>query len=257
MSEHRVSLKIENHVAWLTLDNPAGRNAVDDAFVDAFASAADACAADPSVRVIVLGASGEVFSVGGDLAGFLAHEDHIRPHVHRMAAMFHFGIQRLHEAPAPVIAAVNGTAAGGGFSLVCGADLVVARRSAKFVSAYTKSGLTPDGGLSWLLERTVGYRKAFEIMALNPVLDAEAAQRLGLVTEVVDDDRLDQAVQAMVARLLEIPSDALLRLKRLMRGAVGVTLAEQLRCEAEGIAAQAGMPATMDALRKFFAKSKK
>ncbi|MBL6751235.1 MAG: enoyl-CoA hydratase/isomerase family protein [Nevskia sp.] len=256
MNTHRISLKIENQVAWLTLDNPAGRNAVDDLFVEAFANAADACAADPAVKVIVLGARGELFSVGGDLAGFLANEHRIRAHVHRMATIFHLGIQRLHEAPAPVVAALNGTAAGGGFSIVCGADLVVARRSAKLVSAYTKSGLTPDGGLSWLLERAVGYRKAFEIMALNPVLSAEAAQQLGLVTEVVDDDKLDEAVQALVARLLQTPADALRNLKRLMRGAGAVPLSEQLRREADGIAAQAANPETMEALRRFFTKSR-
>ena len=256
MSDPRLELSIADGVARITFANARRRNAIDLAFVEAFAEATQTCAVDPSVRVVVIAAQGEMFSVGGDLADFLAHEDHVEAHIRRIATLFHVAISCLHRAPSPVVLALNGTAAGGGFSIVLGADLVVAKRSARLVSAYTKSGLTPDGGATYFLERVVGYRKAFEIMALNPVIDAQTALSLGLVSEVVDDDRFDEAVEAIVKRLLAIPSDALVRLKQQMRLGASSSLVEQLDRELDDISAQAAKPSTLDALRGFLGKPK-
>src|SRR6202000_3054508 len=102
--------------------------------------------ADAKVKVVLLTGLGKVFSVGGDIAHFIAKKATLGQEVTAMAASFHEAIQRFHDMPAPLVVGVNGTAAGGGFSLVCGADLAIAKRSAKLVCAYTKSGLPPAGG---------------------------------------------------------------------------------------------------------------
>jgi len=252
MTEHRISYAVASGVARLTLDNPSGRNAIDRHFVDAFVDYAQRCAEDSSVKVIVLAANGDFFSVGGDLAEFLHREADIENYIRNLARTFHAGVGYLHRAPAPIVLALRGIAAGGGFSLVCGADIVIAARSAKLTSAYTRTGLTPDGGATYFLPRIVGHRKAFEIAALNPVLTAEEAKALGIVTDVVEESQLDAAVEKLVAQMARIPSGALVELKEQLRRSANCSLEEQLSREADGIARQAGKPETIACLHEFF-----
>lgn len=252
----RVSLEIADGIARLTLANPGRRNAIDLEFLRDFAAAALDIQCDAGVRVILMRADGPVFSVGGDLAEMVANRDRAERHVLEMASTFHLGIERLQASPAPLIAALGGTAAGGGFSLILGADLVIASRSAKLVSAYTKSGLTPDGGGTWFLPRIVGRQKAFEIMALNPVLSADDAAALGIVARVVEDDALDDEATKVAAQLAALPSDALAVLKRQLHASAGNGLADQLAIEASGIARATAQPDVQAALNAFFAKSR-
>lgn len=255
-STRRISLEIADGIARLTLASAARRNAIDLEFLRDFAAAALDIQSDASVRVILMRAEGPVFSVGGDLAEMIANRDRAERHVLEMASTFHLGIERLQLSSAPLVVALGGTAAGGGFSLVLGADLVIAAKSAKLVAAYTKSGLTPDGGATWFLPRLVGRQKAFEIMALNPVLSAEDAAALGLITRVVADDALDAEAMRVAVQLATLPSDALAVLKRQLHASPGNGLADQLAIEAGGIARSAAQPATQAALDAFFAKSK-
>ncbi|OCC23553.1 enoyl-CoA hydratase [Croceicoccus estronivorus] len=248
----RITLSIADGVATLTLANPERRNAVDLQFTKDFALAALDCATDPRVRVILLRADGPMFSVGGDLAEMIAEKDRAERHVLEMASHFHLGIERLRNAPAPLVVALNGTAAGGGFSLVLGGDVVIAGQSAKLVSAYSKSGLTPDGGATWLLPRLVGRSRAFTILALNPVLTAEAAERIGLVSQIVKDDELDREAMAVARKLAALPSGALAVLKRQLDESAGNGFADQLALEAEWIAKRAADPETQAALDAFF-----
>ncbi|SNS27481.1 2-(1,2-epoxy-1,2-dihydrophenyl)acetyl-CoA isomerase [Sphingomonas laterariae] len=252
----RVTLEIAGGIARLSLANPARRNAIDLEFLEDFAAAALDIQSDASVRVILLRADGPVFSVGGDLADMVANRHRAERHVLEMASLFHLGIERLQASRAPLVVALGGTAAGGGFSLVLGADLVIAGQSAKLVSAYLKSGLTPDGGATWFLPRLVGRQKAFEIMALSPVLSAQDAQALGLVARVVADDALDAEATAVAAQLAALPSDALFVLKRQLHASPGHGLADQLAVEAGGIARSAAQPDVQAALDAFFAKGK-
>jgi 2-(1,2-epoxy-1,2-dihydrophenyl)acetyl-CoA isomerase len=250
VSSHRLAFSVDQGIARLTLDNAEGRNAIDLQFAEAFADCAKRCD-DDAVRVVLMRANGNFFSVGGNLADFVAHADNAERHVHDMARMFHLGVERLHNGPAPVVLALGGMAAGGGFSLVCGADLVIAARSARLTSAYTRTGLTPDGGLTYFLARIVGTRKAFEIMALNRVMDAQEAWRLGIVNDIVDDDALEHAVEIIAHQLAQTPSSALRRLKLLLRQGDSAPLSQQLEREAVSIAQQAGHPQTMERLRNF------
>ena len=245
----------ENRVARITLARPAARNAMDTALVEEFAEAAAACAEDASLVAIVLAAQGEWFSAGGDLNKFLANRDRLHAHVHGMAGVLHEAVLDLRRACAPVIAAVHGTAAGAGFSLVCGADLVVAGESARFVSAYTGSGLTPDGGGTFFLPRIVGHRVAFDLMATNTVLTAAEAKALGIVSRLVPDDALAGEVERLVAQLAAMPEGAVAALKALFRQ-TETDLPARLEAERESIAARAAHPATLARMEAFLTRKR-
>jgi len=251
----RIELARSGVLARIRFADPANRNAFNQGFCEDFARVALDVAAGPPPGAILIEAEGDAFSVGGDIAGFLEQRDRIERYVLELASLFHLGITRLHGTGAPILVAIKGVAAGGGFSLVCGADLAIATRSAKFVSAYTSSGLTPDGGGSWFLPRLVGWQKAFEIMALNPVLSADEALRLGIVTRVVEDADFPAAVETLAQTVAAMPSAALVGLKRLMRLGATAGLAETLDAEAASIARQAGLPSTLDMLDAFMARS--
>ncbi len=256
MSQKKVDFTVTDGVAQITFVNPAGNNAMDMQFLQEFTAAAISCSTDPELKAILITGQGESFSVGGDIKHFVTHRDDLRREIFDMAHVIHTGIVALSRATAPVLIAVNGTAAGGGFSLVCTADMVIAKRSAKLVSAYTRSGLTPDAGGSFYLPRIVGFRKAFEIMALNPTLSADEACKLGIVQRVVDDDKFDDEVKALTRQLAGMPHGTLGALKSLFRNSFSATLHEQLDMESEMISIHASSPQTLKMLDKFLTKSK-
>ena len=256
MAGERIRFSITDQVARIVLANPANRNAIDATFTHEFAAVAGRCEGEQGLRAIVLSAEGEWFSVGGDLRSFLAHRDAIGEHIRSTAATFHNGVLALRRAAAPVIAAVGGTAAGAGFSIVCGADLVVASEAARFVSAYTGSGLTPDGGLTYYLPHIVGRRTAFDLMATNTMLSAAEAKALGIVSRVVPPEALEGAVEELVAQLLAQPEGALGGLKALMRRGEDEAFSVQLRAEAESIARMAGSAPTLARMEAFLNRKK-
>ena len=181
MSDTRIKFTVADKVARITLANSANYNAMDLQFCHEFGKVAIACETDPSIKVILIEAEGDVFSVGGDIGDFVANKDRVQSHILDMATQIHIGVAGLRRAPAPVIAAINGMTAGGAFSLIAGADVVIAKRSAKFNPAFTKWGLTPDAGGTYFFPRVAGFRKAFWIMATNPTLTADDAAEIGLV----------------------------------------------------------------------------
>lgn len=254
LSLHRLECVVADGVARLTMAAPDARNAIDLGWCQSFAHAARECTADPSVRVIVLAAQGEVFSVGGDLDHFISARTRIRAEAYEMTQLFHAGLQRLVQGVAPVVTALRGVAAGGGMSLAMAGDIVIASRKAKLVTAYTRSGLTPDGGLSWRLPRIVGARKAFELLALNETLNADQALALGLVTRVVDDDTFEESVESVVSQLVGMSPAALAGLKRLMAASPNNSLAEQFDQESETIADTLDRPETQAMLDAFLAR---
>lgn len=254
MPSARVAFEIAGGLARITLVNPPRHNAMDLQFCNELAEASTRCSAAPELKAVLLAAEGDAFCVGGDIVEFVANRERLQQHVLAMAAQFHVAITRLHRLAAPLIVAVNGTAAGGGFSMVCAADLAIARRSAKLNPAYTRSGLTPDGGGTWFLSRIVGPRKAFEIFATNPTLSADEACALGIVSRVVDDARFDGEVAELARQIEEAPAGVLCALKRLVRASLDASLEEQLSSEAASIAAQAALPATQELLGAFLSK---
>jgi len=247
----RITLETADGIARIILDNAENRNAIDLDFCEQFAAAAIECAADSSLRAILIEARGVFFSVGGDLAAFLAHEAEIEHYLLKCTSLFHAAIRHLAQMPVPVVIALNGMAAGGGFSLVCSGDLVIAKRSARLNSGYTRSGLTPDGGGTFLLPRIVGWQRAFAIMALNETLSADDACAMGIVTKVVDDESFEEEVEALLEALRRAIPGALGGLKRLMRDGAERSFSEQLDAEAFALAHRGAQPVTLTRLREF------
>ncbi|MGD9601335.1 MAG: enoyl-CoA hydratase/isomerase family protein [Gammaproteobacteria bacterium] len=256
MSEERVKFSIADGIARITLANPAGYNAVDRACTQQLRAAAVRCEVAPDLRCIVLAAEGRQFSVGGDLREFARERARIRAHIREMTIDFHAAIAILNRLPVPVIATVDGLAAGGGVSLVCMTDLAIASRSSKFNFAYTRSGLTPDGGATYFLPRLVGAQRAFDLLATNPTLSADDACALGLIARVVDDDAFAAEAERLVRQLAAMPDGAVGNLKLLLRAGLRNSLAEQLELEGSGIAAMAALPSTAATLDAFLARDK-
>jgi 2-(1,2-epoxy-1,2-dihydrophenyl)acetyl-CoA isomerase len=252
----RIKFSITDGVARITLANPTGYNVMDMSFCRELGKAAIACETNPDIRVILIDAEGDVFSMGGDIQTFIAEKDRVNAYVLEMATQIHIGVAGLRRAAAPVIAAINGTCAGGAFSLIAGADVVIAKRSAKFNPAFTKWGLTPDAGGTYFFPRVAGWRKAFWIMATNPSLTAEQAAEIDLVTKVVDDDTFRDEVEKLVRQFADAAPGGLAGLKALFRSSMTNTLDDQLNLEARSVAARCADPRTMARLEGFLNKKK-
>ncbi len=185
-------------VARVTLNRPDAANALDRTMARELMEVAIDCDEDAAVRCVVLTGSGSrMFCAGGDLRAFVEAGEHAPALVKDMTTHLHAAISRFARMNAPVIAAVNGTAAGGGFSLMCGCDLVIAAASASFTMAYTRAGLSPDGSSTFYLARVIGLRRAYEMALTNRVLSAAEALEWGLVNRVVADADLHREVDAL------------------------------------------------------------
>lgn len=225
------------HVATITLNRPAQFNALNLDMARELMLATIAADEDPGVRCIVLTGAGKAFFAGGDLSTFGAAGDQRGALIKEMTTYFHAAISRLSRMDAPVIAAVNGVAAGAGFSTMLACDLVIAATSAKFTMAYTKSGLSPDGSSTWFLPRIVGLRRAQELTLTNRVLTAPEALEWGLLTRVVDDSSLMDEVSVLSVELASGPTRTLGAAKRLLRDSTDQGLESQMELEARAIAA--------------------
>lgn len=182
-------------IVQLTLNRPDKLNAMTGELVQSLHEHLDAIAVDPEARVVVLTGAGRGFCAGLDLGGYgtAPHTEHLGRTQAGFAVQKHIAtlIPKLRSLPQPVIAAVNGPAAGGGFALVLGSDIRLAARSAKFNAAFIRIGLSAcDIGTSWVLPRLVGAARAQELMLTGRVFDAEEAYRIGLVVDLIDDDAL-------------------------------------------------------------------
>jgi 2-(1,2-epoxy-1,2-dihydrophenyl)acetyl-CoA isomerase len=226
---------------------------IDMAWAEAFRDRVRALATQDGLRVVVLAAEGRFFSPGGDLAWMEAQDDP-EAGLLALAGTFHEGIAALAALPVPVVARVHGPAAGGGLSLMLGADIAIAAESAFFTMAYSGVGLSPDGGGSWLLPRIVGVRRATEIILTNRKIGAAEAVELGLVTRAVPDAELDAAVDALVAQLAAGPTAAYAASKRLLARSVDSTFSDQLAAEAASIAQLAGAPTGQEGIAAFLAR---
>jgi 2-(1,2-epoxy-1,2-dihydrophenyl)acetyl-CoA isomerase len=254
MSKSTIELTIEHGIARVTLDRPEAANAMNLELARALYEAALRCDEDPAVRVVVLGARGAMFCAGGDLKAFGARGDDLPRYLKEVTTYLHKAVSHLTRMDAPLIAAVHGTAAGGGMSLACAADLVLAAASAKFTMAYTRAGLTPDVSSTYFLTRVAGLRRAMELMLTNRILTADEACGLGIVTRVVPDAALGAEVDALAAELAAGPTAAFGAAKRLLHAGWSAALEAQMELEARAIADVARGPDAREGIAAFLAK---
>ena len=223
-------------VAHLTLDRPDAANGITLRMSEELLDATTALADDPTVRAVLLAGAGDRFCGGGDVKGFATLGDGLGHHIREITVPLHAALSQLVRLDAPVVCAVQGSAAGAGLGFVAAADLVVAAESTKFVMAYTGIGLTPDGGTSFFLPRLVGVRRALELALTNRVLSAAEAQEWGIVTQVVPDAELTATAEALAEQLAAGPTLAFGGVKRLMHGSLEHTLDQHLALESEEMA---------------------
>lgn len=231
-----VLLEIDGPIARLTLNRPDAANAIDLAMVRALADRTSALGREPGVRAVLLRGAGDRFCAGGDVKAFAAAGADLGDRLQEVASTLHVAVRELAALDAPVVAAVQGSAAGAGLALVLGADLAVMGESAKLVVAYTAIGLTPDGGTTWFLERAIGRQRALELILTNRAISAPEALGWGLATRVVPDADVGDAAEALVEQLASGPTRAYGTVKRLVAAAPRAELADQLEAEASALA---------------------
>jgi 2-(1,2-epoxy-1,2-dihydrophenyl)acetyl-CoA isomerase len=248
-----VHLEVRDFIAHLTLTRPDAANTLNLQFGREFLAATAAIRLNRSVRAVLMRGEGKNFCFGGDLKGMVAAGDDIGGYLADLTTNLHAGMTHLARMDAPVIAAVRGTAAGGGLGLVLAADLAVAGKSAKFVSAYTAAGLTPDAGCTFLLPRAVGYKRAMEMFLTNRALGAEEALAWGIVNQVVEDDQVDDTAASLARRLAGGASGAFGAVKRLL-GESEAGWEAQLARESRSIAARGASEEGREGIAAFLEK---
>jgi len=250
-----VLVDVRDRVATITLNKPAASNALDLEIARELMSAALRCEDDPGVRAVVLTGAGKHLCFGGDLRGMAEQGERVTAYLNELTTHLHAAISSFTRMRAPVIAAVNGTAAGAGIGLVCMTDLAICGKGSKFSLAYTGVGLVPDGSTSFLLPRIVGRRRALELFLLNRVLTADEALAWGLVNQVVEDADVLAQSQALAARLAAGPTEAYGAVKRLMTTSEP-GLEQQMASEGRAIAAQATHQQGREGIAAFLDKRK-
>jgi 2-(1,2-epoxy-1,2-dihydrophenyl)acetyl-CoA isomerase len=250
----QITFEIENSVGLIRLNRPDDGNALIPAMARELLDAAVRCDEDPDIRAVVLTGNGRMFCAGGDLKAFAAQGDNASHYIGEITHAFHAAISRFNRMDSPVVGAINGTAAGGGFSLALTTDIAIAAESAKFTMAYTRAGLTPDGSASYFLARMVGMRRAKEMALLNPVLSARQALEWGLVNQVVPDDEVLTVALDIARRLAKGPTRSFGETKRLILGGAAESLESQMEKESRGIATMVRSADAREGIAAFIAK---
>ncbi len=240
MPYETLKFDVADQVATITLSRPDAANSLNLKMAEELHAVATHCDSNADIRAAILTAEGKMFCAGGDVVGFNEKGDGMAEHMRGMTTTMHAAVARFHRMDAPLIVAVNGVAAGAGMSIAITGDIVFAAASAKFTMAYSKIGFSPDGSSTYFLPRLVGIRKAKELALLNPILSAEEACAMGLVTEVVSDDALMDTARSCATKLAQGPTKAHGEIKRLFADSLSNTLETQMEYETRAIAGLAG-----------------
>ncbi|MDQ2779117.1 MAG: 2-(1,2-epoxy-1,2-dihydrophenyl)acetyl-CoA isomerase PaaG [Pseudomonadota bacterium] len=230
MTDATVLVSSNGPVRTLTLNRPSALNSLTAAMHGELMAALDDVASDQAIRCLVLTGAGRGFCAGQDLADPAMGPDADVGDV--VLRLYRPLVQRLRSLPVPVVAAVNGVAAGAGANIALNCDLVLAARSASFIQAFSKIGLVPDAGGTWLLPRLVGRAQAIGLAMLGDKLPAADAERLGLIWHCVDDAELTGAVQALATRLAAMPTQALVATRQAIDAAQHLDMDAALAAEA-------------------------
>jgi 2-(1,2-epoxy-1,2-dihydrophenyl)acetyl-CoA isomerase len=255
-----VILNRHEGVSEIILNRPEVLNAVNRETIAELAAAAAEAAEDRATRTVLLRGAGTHFCAGGDIGMFdelirLPPEDRGKA-LYQIVDGLHPLLIRLRHMPKPVVAAVQGAAAGFGLSLVVAADLALAAEDAIFTTGYIHLGTSPDGGMTALLARAVGLKQAAELMLLGDRFDAGRALGLGLVSRLVPPAAVETEAMALARRLANGPAQAYARTKALIQATLGDAFDAQLRRETESFAACAATEDFVEGVRSFLEKRK-
>jgi 2-(1,2-epoxy-1,2-dihydrophenyl)acetyl-CoA isomerase len=256
MAYEQIAVERDGAVARITLNRPDKLNALTQVMSDELCDAFERIHRDDGVRAVHLTGAGRGFCAGQDLTEFEeSYRAGERPDIEQhLEKTYHRLIPIIVGTPQPVIAAVNGVAAGAGVSLAVACDIRLASEEARFTQAFVKIGLVPDSGGTWLLPRVVGYARALELSLTGDMVDARTALDIGLVTRVLPADSFLEETSTYAARLAAMPTKALSATKRLIREGLTADLDAALAAEGN---AQAEMGQTEDHLEGVMAFAEK
>ena len=250
-------IEVDGEIATMTLDRPDAFNAMSPQMIGELTVAFAWFADRAPLRGLIITGEGKAFSAGGDVNWFKKGVDEegfdLPADVRRGAEVLHQGIIDLRRIPYPVIAAVNGPAAGAGFSLALACDIRIAADSAFFAPAYGRIGASPDGGMTYFLPRVVGPSRALEILLTDPNMPADEAKAEGLVTEVVPADQLMERARELADKIAQ-KAPHYVRMAKLLTGvSIENSIADHLQLERHGIADSMGTQDLRNGVAAFFA----
>jgi 2-(1,2-epoxy-1,2-dihydrophenyl)acetyl-CoA isomerase len=235
-----LQIEIDGEIGTLTLNRPDAFNAMSPEMIEELMTAMAWLADEAPIRALIITGAGVAFCAGGDITWFRkGMEDpdlDIAANVRRGAEALHTGIIDLRRIEVPVIAAINGPAAGAGFSLALACDIRIAADGAFFAPAYGRIGASPDGGMTYFLPRVLGPAKALELLLDDPNLPAAGALEMGLVSEVVPGDELMDRARERATKLAELAPHYVKMAKRLVGVSLENSITEHLQLERHGIA---------------------
>jgi len=240
----------------IALNRPEAYNALNLDVMMLLSDALASAATDDSIKGIMITGKGKAFCAGGDLKWISQQATDYGATLHRLAPQFHIAITEIRHMSKPVVAAINGIAAGGGFSLALACDFRVMAESAMLRQAYTSSGLSIDGGGTFALPRLVGLARALEIAAFDQPISSAKALEWGLVTKVVPDDKVVDESMSMLEGLAKSALHSFAWSKRLLTESFTNTLETQLELEREGISDCARHPNGQEGIKAFVEKRK-
>lgn len=257
--EAKVQLEVHDATATITLNRPEVLNALDMEAIDQLSDAVDRAGADRAVRVVHITGAGRAFCAGGDVKNMLGEvmkQPGLPPEVlaRQGARKLHAAITELRRMPKPVVCAVNGACAGAGVGLALAGDIVWASRSATFNLAYTSIGLSPDGGTTYFLPRAVGEKMAMELFLTSREVTSEEAERIGLVSRVIDDEAFGMTVAEVVGKLARGATMSYATAKRLVQESLREGLETQLEAETQGVAQTIVSQDFMEGVQAFMQK---
>lgn len=230
MTYEKLHFAVADGVATLSLNRPDKLNSFDRQLSDELIHALDRCAADPAIRAVLLTGEGRAFCAGQDLAEAIAPGTKIED---ILTTQYNPIVRRIRALKKPVIAAVNGVAAGAGANIAYACDLTLAAESANFIQSFINIGLIPDSGGTFTLPRLVGMQRAFGQMILAPKVSAKEAESLGMIWKAVPDVELMTEANALAQKLAVMPTKAIALTKEALNRSQGSTLDAQLEVENE------------------------
>jgi 2-(1,2-epoxy-1,2-dihydrophenyl)acetyl-CoA isomerase len=254
MSFEQIAWEVSDGVGWIRMNRPDKLNALTSRMASEMLEALSRAAEDDAVRCVVVTGEGRGFSAGQDLTEFrdrgleqLDVAEHLRSGYNRL-------ITAVVEVPKPVVAGVNGVAAGAGLSLACACDVRIASETARFLQAFVKIGLVPDSGGNWLLPRVVGHAKALELSITGEQIDAVEALRIGLVNRVVPAEQFPKELETYAQMLAAGATRAIGATKRLLTEGLSPSLYETLEREAASQGELAGSEDFLEGVQAFLQK---
>ena len=252
MSDDPVLFDLADGIARVTLNRPEQGNAINGAMSHRLVEIASRCHMDPAVRCVVMTGAGRLFCTGGDIAMFRDAGDQIDTMLYDLTAVLHVAVAGFARMAKPLLVLANGPAAGAGLSLALAGDVVLGANSAHYTAAYGGVGLVPDGGMSWMLPRLVGLRRAQEMILTNRRVGAAEAERIGLITRAVPDEALAEEGEATARMLANSATSSLARSRELLRQSFETGLEVQLERERCAMASAGATPEAKEGFAAFF-----